>query len=103
MTLFLELAGWLGTAALLLAYALVSTRRLPGDSPRYQALNLVGGALVLVNSFYHGAMPSVAVIVFWIGIAVFALSRVWLADAKRGRNHRLHRFHRFSTVLQKDY
>ncbi len=77
--LLLELSGWLGTAALLLAYALVSTRRLPGDSPRYQALNLVGGALVLVNSFYHGALPSVAVNAFWIAIAVFALSRVWLA------------------------
>jgi hypothetical protein len=79
MNLLLELSGWLGTAALLLAYALVSTRRLPGDSPRYQALNLVGGALVLVNSFYHGAMPSVAVNAFWIAIAVFALGRVWLA------------------------
>jgi hypothetical protein len=78
MNLLLELAGWLGTAALLLAYALVSTRRLAGDSPRYQALNLVGGALVLVNSFYHGAMPSVAVNAFWIAIAVFALSRVRL-------------------------
>jgi len=73
----LELAGWLGTAALLLAYALVSTRRLPGDSPRYQALNLAGGALVLVNSFYHGAMPSVAVNVFWIAIALFALTRAF--------------------------
>ena len=75
--LLLELAGWLGTAALLLAYALVSTRRLPGDSPRYQALNLAGGGLVLVNSFYHGAMPSVAVNVFWIAIALFALGRAF--------------------------
>ena len=76
----LELSGWLGTAALLLAYALVSTRRLAGDSPRYQALNLVGGALVLVNSFYHGAMPSVAVNAFWIAIAIFALTRARLAQ-----------------------
>jgi hypothetical protein len=86
MNIFLELSGWLGTAALLLAYALVSARRLPGDSPRYQALNLAGGALVLVNSFYHGAMPSVAVNAFWIAIALFALSRARLArrgDAPR--------------------
>jgi hypothetical protein len=60
MKLFLELACWLGTAALLLACALVSTRRLPGDSPHYQALNLVGGALVLINSFYHGTIPSLS-------------------------------------------
>lgn len=73
---FIELAGWLGTAALLLAYGLVSTRRLAGDSRPYQVLNLIGGGLVLVNSFYHRAMPSVAVNVFWIAIAVFALSRI---------------------------
>ena len=76
--LLIEIGGWIGTAALLVAYGLVSTRRLAGDSTPYQALNLVGGVLVLVNSFYHGAMPSVAVNVFWIAIAVFALSRVFL-------------------------
>lgn len=74
--LLIEIGGWLGTAALLLAYGLVSTRRLAGDSVPYQALNIAGGALVLVNSFYHGAMPSVAVNVFWIAIGLFALSRV---------------------------
>lgn len=83
MTLLIELAGWLGTAALLLAYSLVSTRRLAGDSVPYQALNLVGGALVLVNSFHHGAMPSVAVNVFWIAIGLYALSRVWLVRRRK--------------------
>jgi hypothetical protein len=76
--LLIEIGGWIGTAALLLAYGLVSTRRLAGDSVPYQALNLVGGTLVLVNSFYHGAMPSVAVNVFWVAIGLFALSRVFL-------------------------
>jgi len=82
-THLIELSGWLGTAALLLAYGLVSMRRLPGDGPSYQLLNLVGGGLVLVNSFYHGAMPSVAVNVFWIAIALFALSRVFLGSRRR--------------------
>lgn len=76
--LLIEIGGWVGTAALLLAYDLVSMRRLAGDSVPYQALNVTGGALVLVNSFYHGAMPSVAVNVFWIAIGLFALSRVFL-------------------------
>jgi hypothetical protein len=76
--LLIEIGGWIGTAALLLAYGLVSTRRLDGDGVPYQALNLVGAVLVLINSFYHGAMPSVAVNVFWIAIGLFALSRVLL-------------------------
>lgn len=74
--LLIELGGWLGTAAVLLAYGLVSTRRLAGDSVPYQMLNLIGGALLLINSFYHGAMPSVAVNLFWVAIGLFALSRI---------------------------
>jgi hypothetical protein len=81
-SLFIEIGGWIGTAALLLAYGLVSTRRLEGDSVPYQVLNLIGGTLVLINSFYHGAMPSVAVNVFWIAIGLFALSRVFVARRK---------------------
>ena len=51
--------------------------RLAGDGVAYQALNLAGGVLMLINSFYHGAMPSVAVNVFWIAIAVFTLGRAF--------------------------
>jgi len=84
--LLIEIGGWIGTAALLLAYGLVSTRRLAGDSVPYQALNLLGGSLVLVNSFYHGAMPSVAVNVFWVAIGLFALGRVFVSrKGKRGQ------------------
>ena len=38
-------------------------------------LSLTGGALLIVNSFYYGAYPSVGVNVIWIGIALFTLSR----------------------------
>ena len=67
--------GWSGVVALLAAYILVSTRKLEGDSIPYQALNLGGSALLIVNSFYFGALPSVGVNAVWICIAVFALLR----------------------------
>jgi hypothetical protein len=67
--------GWAGAAALLLAYGLVSTKRVTGDAVSYQALNLVGGVCVLGNSFYYGAMPSAAVNAVWIAIALLALGR----------------------------
>jgi hypothetical protein len=72
---WVDIAGWVGAIALLVAYGLVSSRRLAGDSLRYQSLNLLGGALLIVNSFYYGAYPSVGVNVVWIGIALFTLSR----------------------------
>lgn len=73
--LLIDLIGWIGAISLLAAYALVSTRRLAGDAVAYQFLNLTGGAFLVINSFYYGALPSVGVNLFWIGIAVFALTR----------------------------
>jgi hypothetical protein len=70
-----DVLGWAGAVFLLGAYALVSTRKLEGDSVAYQLLNLLGSALLIVNSFHYGAYPSVGVNVIWIGIAVFAIAR----------------------------
>lgn len=73
MKILIEIIGWLGVAALLLAYALVSTRRLAGDSPPYQWLNLAGSGMLLANSLYNGAFPSVGVNAVWIGIGLWTL------------------------------
>jgi hypothetical protein len=69
-----DIIGWLGAASLLVAYALVSTKRLEGNSIAYQLLNLAGGLFLVINSSYYGAYPSVAVNVVWIGIAIFAIA-----------------------------
>jgi len=71
--LLIDIVGWVGAIALLSAYALVSTRKMEGDSAGYQLLNLGGGACLIVNSFFYGAYPSAGVNVVWIGIAAFAL------------------------------
>jgi hypothetical protein len=75
LDLLSDVLGWAGAVLLLGAYALVSTRKLEGDSVAYQLLNLLGSALLIVNSFHYGAYPSVGVNVIWIGIAVFAIAR----------------------------
>ena len=74
-TLLINIIGWIGVALLLLSYALVSTRKLEGDSPVYQWLNIIGAILLVSNSLYFGAYPSVGVNLAWIGIAIFALIR----------------------------
>jgi hypothetical protein len=74
MPLLIDYLGWLGAAALVTAYWLVSTRKTTGDSTRYQVLNLLGGALVLINSLYYGAYPSVAVNGLWVAIGAYALA-----------------------------
>ncbi len=83
---WVDIAGWAGVLALLAAYFLVSTRRLEGDSPLYQVLNAVGSLLLIVNSAYYGAFPSVGINVAWIGIALYALGRRGLQSVARS-NH----------------
>jgi hypothetical protein len=73
VSLLVDVVGWLGAFLLLAAYALVSARKLEGDSFRYQVLNILGAIFLITNSFYYGAFPSVTVNVVWIGIAVYTI------------------------------
>lgn len=78
LSLFLiEAAGWIGASLILGAYILLSAGKLKGDSPAYQWMNVVGAAGFILNSGYHGAIPSVAINVLWIGIGSFALWRIY--------------------------
>jgi hypothetical protein len=73
--LLADVAGWAGAAALLLAYGMVSFKKLPPDSGWYQFLNAAGSACLIVNTVYHRAYPSAAVNVVWIVIATVAQIR----------------------------
>jgi hypothetical protein len=66
--------GWAGAAALLVAYAMVSSKKLEGDSTAFQFLNIVGSLLLAVNTVFYRAYPSSFVNMIWIGIAVFSIA-----------------------------
>jgi drug/metabolite transporter (DMT)-like permease len=66
--------GWLGAAALLVAYAMVSSKKLEGNSTVYQLLNIVGSLLLAANTIFYRAYPSSFVNLIWIGIAVFSIA-----------------------------
>ena len=72
--LWIDILGWMGAAAVVVAYALVSTRRVSGDSTGYQLLNLVGSIFLIINTVHYGAYPSTLVNVVWLGIAVYAIA-----------------------------
>jgi hypothetical protein len=72
MRLIVDLIGWTGAGALLVAYGLVSFRKLGADSGRYQLLNALGSCCLIVNTAYYRAYPSAFVNVIWILIAILA-------------------------------
>jgi len=66
--------GWAGAAALLVAYAMVSSKKLEGDSTAFQFLNIVGSLLLAANTVFYRAYPSSFVNMIWIAIAVFSIA-----------------------------
>jgi hypothetical protein len=75
--ILIEAAGWIGAALILGAYILLSAGKMQGNSPAYQWMNVIGGAGFVLNSGYHGAIPSVAINVLWILIGGLALWRIY--------------------------
>ena len=81
----IDIFGWLGSAAVVAAYALISTDRLDSKSVTYHSLNLFGGACLIVNGAYHGAYPSAFVNIVWSVIAVTAIVRMGQSLGERER------------------
>lgn len=66
--------GWVGAAALLIAYAMVSHRKLEADSATAQLLNISGSLLLAANTIFYGSYPSTFVNLIWAGIAVLSMA-----------------------------
>ncbi|MDA2931207.1 hypothetical protein MYX84_14895, partial [Acidobacteria bacterium AH-259-O06] len=71
----IDIIGWIGAAALLFAYALVSARRVEGNSTAYQLLNIGGSVFLIVNTIHYGAFPSAFVNIVWMGIAIYTIRK----------------------------
>ena len=78
----IHVLGAIGTICVLLAYFLVSSRRINSESREFQLLNLVGAIMLAVYSLVLTAWSSVALNAIWAVIALFALWRIIRA---RGR------------------
>jgi hypothetical protein len=70
---FTQIVGWIGTFLIVLAYYLVSSKRLEGTNKLYQLMNLFGAIGLGINVLYQQAWPSVALQTVWGAIAVLAL------------------------------
>ncbi len=81
----IEIAGWAGAMLVLLGYVLVSMGRLEGRSVAFQMLNLTGSLGFIVNTAWHGAIPSMALNIVWSAIALYTLVRI-RSSSRRGND-----------------
>ena len=70
-----QISGWTGTVLFLLAYCLVTFRKIEATSRSYQLLNLFGAIFLGINVFYARAWPALVLEIVWVGIAISALVR----------------------------
>lgn len=83
MELIINIIGWVGALSLLTAYLLISNGKILGKSYRYQTFNLIGSIGFIVNSYYFGAMPSVALNVIWLFIGIYTITKTFKASRKQ--------------------
>lgn len=80
MSVWLELTGWVGALSVLIAYILLSAKKLPSDSYAYHALNILGSGLLVVYTLWKAAFASTLVNVIWFGVGLLAIASLWRAQ-----------------------
>lgn len=73
---FIELIGWYGAVAIVLAYALVSFSILQPTSFIYQILNGTGAIGIVIVSFSKKAYQPGVLNVIWAVIALVAIAKI---------------------------
>ena len=66
-------AGWIGAALILLAYALLTAQKLSPRSVTYHGMNFFGAFGVLFNAFVQRAWPGAVLEIAWAAIALWAI------------------------------
>lgn len=68
-----EIIGWIGAFLYIIAYFLLSIKKLQPDKLAYQLLNILGGACLIVNSLHQSDYPSIFTNAVWATIGIFAI------------------------------
>ena len=68
-----DVIGWGGAVLLLAAYALLSFKKIRGDSILYQSMNVLAGIGLAISSFSHAAYPLTFVNSVWSVIGIIAI------------------------------
>jgi len=71
-----DIAGWIGMILVLIAYALISFKKLSSQSSAYHLMNLVGVSCIGVNVFVQKAWPVFVLECIWGLVATVTLIKI---------------------------
>jgi hypothetical protein len=75
------LIGMLGVVIVLIAYGAMTAGRLASASKKYQWLNVVGTACILVSLIDQWNLPAFIANAAWIAIGIFSLFKIYRRSA----------------------
>lgn len=74
---WMEIAGWAGSAMVVLAYALLSMNKWKANDIIYQCTNFIGSSLLIVFTLYKRAFPPAMVNTIWAIIALLSIIQIF--------------------------
>jgi hypothetical protein len=73
MNILIEIIGWIAAVLIIGAYFFNINGLLKSSSAACIVSNILGGILFTINTFAHGAYPSMMVNIIWVIIAIAAI------------------------------
>ncbi len=84
--LFFDIIGWAGSIMVVLAYFLMSTKKIkPGLT--YQIMNMIAAIMIAIGLFPRDAWFSFALQIVWALIAIFAIYKL-IRNNRGGKKQR---------------
>lgn len=77
MDVVIEIIGWVGSAAVLVAYGLNSYQKMKSDSAIFYILNLMGGLFLIVYTIHKEAYANAFINIAWVAIAGIAIVKLF--------------------------
>ncbi len=75
----MNVLGWAGAGLYLIAYGMVSAKKVESDSWLYQGINIMAGVMLIIFNLDLKAYPSAGLNIAWVGIAIVTLGRKYWA------------------------
>ncbi len=78
MNILIEILGWIGSLLVVIAYTMNLNKKMEADSAAYYAMNIAGSGLLIVNTAFHHAFPSMVVNIIWVLIPIVTIVKYQL-------------------------
>ena len=79
---YYEICGVLGAVVVLIAYFLLSAKKINANTSLYYSLNILGSVLLIFSLLYDWNLASFFIEVSWLLISVYGLTKVAIVKNK---------------------